>query len=210
MSRMFSRLRRPAAVMAMAAAVFSAGVLAAAPASAATLKVRYPVTGESVVKKTGSPLALGPGTLDTTVTTKPGGGDISGVLSIPPAKASFQVFGFIPVKATVTVIPTGPVTGEIKQGVITTHADAYIQLSDIWVAGIFYTPVGNECKTQNPVGMDLKSEGDFTIFNGGTVSGSYTIPEFKNCTIFAPLLSSLVSGPDNTIKLLLGKASSLP
>lgn len=210
MSRMLSRLRRPAAVMAMAAAVFSAGVLAAGPASAATLKVRYPVTGESVVKKTGSPLPLGPGTLDTTVTTKPGGGDISGVLSIPPAKASFQVFGFIPVKATVTVIPTGPVTGEIKQGVITTHTDAYIQLSDIWVAGVFYTPVGNECKTQTPVGMDLKSEGDFTIFNGGTVSGTYTIPEFKNCTIFAPLLSSLVSGPDNTIKLLLGKASSLP
>ncbi|WP_020671170.1 hypothetical protein [Amycolatopsis nigrescens] len=200
-------------VLLAAASMPAAAVLGAAPASAAVsaaIKVQYPVNGTSTVKKTGGSMTLGPGTLDTTVLTRPGGGDLTGNLALPPARTSFEAGGFIPVKATVTVIPTAPVTGVIAQGVVTTHAEAYIQLSDIWVAGIFYTPVGNECKTATPVSMDLKSTGSFTVFNGGKVAGSYTIPDFKNCTIFGPLLTSLVSGPDNTIELTLGKAIPIP
>ncbi|WP_092526018.1 hypothetical protein [Amycolatopsis arida] len=194
---------------AVLAAALGAGVLAAAPASAATIKVQYPVTGQSVIKKTGGTLELGPGTLRTTVETRTGGADLTGHLELPPAKSSFTVAGFIPVRATVTVIPTTPVTGQIVQGVVDARSEAHIQLSDIWVAGVIYTPVGNECRTERPVAMDLRSEGDFTIFDGGTMSGVYTIPDFRNCTIFGPLLSSLVSGPDNTITLELGRATPI-
>ncbi|PXY24200.1 hypothetical protein [Prauserella flavalba] len=185
--------------------MLAATVLGATPASAATFNVNYPVTGESVVAKTGSTLELGPGTLSTTVTTRTGGADLTGTLQLPPSQASFSVAGFIPVRATVTIIPTGPVTGTLVQGVVNAHAEAYIQLSNIWVAGVFYTPVGKECRTEQPVSIDMVSESNFTVFNGGTVSGTYTIPDFDNCTIFSWLLSSLVSGPDNTISLDLGR-----
>ncbi|WP_040405994.1 hypothetical protein [Amycolatopsis nigrescens] len=200
---------RRAALGFAGAAVLLAG-LPAAPASAAEIKVSYPVSGTSMVKKTGSALELGPGTLAATVTTKPGGGDVKGVLNLPPAHASFAVAGLIPVQATVTVLPTGPATGEIKQGVLTSRAEFDLKLSDIWVGGIFPIPVGGECKTEQPVSVDLKSEGAFTVFGGGAVAGSYTIPDFENCTIFAPILSPLISGPDNTIKLTLGKPTPIP
>ncbi|WP_246258028.1 hypothetical protein [Amycolatopsis anabasis] len=206
MKRRFRTFGRRSALASVTAAVaVTASLLTAAPASAATIKVTYPVSGTTTVKKTGSSLELGPGTLAATVTTKTGGGDVVGTLNLPPAHAEFTVAGLIPVKAKVTVIPTGPATGEIKQGVLTSHAEAYMQLSDIWVGGIFPIPVGDECRTEQPIALDLKSEGSFTVFAGGTVAGTFTIPDFKNCTIFAPILNPLISGPDNTIKLTLGK-----
>ncbi|WP_158888887.1 hypothetical protein [Amycolatopsis anabasis] len=203
-SRAKSVRRAVLGIIGVATAV-AASVLGAAPASAATINVTYPVTGTTVIKNNGSTLPLGPGSMKTTVVTRTGGGDLTGTLDLPPTRSTFTVGGIIPAKATVTIIPAGPVTGKIEQGVVTAHSDVYIQLSDIWVAGIFHTPVGNECRTETPVGMDLKSEGAFTVFNGGTVAGTYTIPDFANCTIFGPLLSSQVSGPGNTISLLLGK-----
>jgi hypothetical protein len=185
--------------------MLTVALLGALPASAATISVTYPVTGSTAIKKNGSTLPLGPGTLKSTIVTNATGADLTGTLDLPPSKSSFTVAGFIPVQATVTVIPAGPVSGTLSQGVVTAHSDVYIQLSDIWLAGIFYTPVGDECRTKTPVSMDLRSEGGFTVFNGGTVAGTYTIPDFANCTIFGPLLSSQVSGPDNTISLQLGK-----
>jgi hypothetical protein len=204
--RRFSPLRNRIAVLAVTVlAVLSGSVLVAAPASAATIGLTYPVSGTSSIKKTGSTLELGPGTLSATVVTNSTGGEVTGTLSLPPSKSSFTIIGIVPVSATVTVIPAGPATGTIKQGALTAHAEAYIQLSDISVAGILPLPVGDSCRTKDPVAMDLQSQGAFTVFAGGNVSGAYTIPDFDNCTIFGPILSSLISGPDNAITLTLGK-----
>ncbi|RZQ64925.1 hypothetical protein EWH70_07555 [Amycolatopsis suaedae] len=189
-----------------ATVALGASVLSAAPASAAELKLTYPVSGTSIVAKTGGELKLGPGTLKSTVTPKPGGGDIVGDISLPPSQATFEVVGFIPAKATVTVLPTGPAVGEIKQGALTARSSFNLQLTDIWVGVI--PMIGAKCTTAEPVVVDLKSTGSFTVFNGGNLEGVYTIPKFGGCPVLDAALSSMISGPDNKLTFTLGKPTT--
>jgi len=42
---------------------------------------------------------------------------------------------------------------------------------------------------------------DPDIFLKGSMSGKYTIPAFKNCGLLTPVLTALVSGPDNPLNV---------
>jgi hypothetical protein len=199
---------RTAAVVAAAGATMS--VVTAVPASADVVQipVGYTVTGNTVVKKTGSAMTLGPGNLDGNliIDDQTGSVGLNANLTLPPSQANISlVSGLFKIKAKVKITPTGPATGTLADGTLTTHAQANMEIYDIWagllVPVIPLPTVPGSCKASKPLELDLVAK-DVDIFAPKfTVSGTYTIPDFKNCFIADLALGALVSGPGNTISL---------
>jgi hypothetical protein len=200
--------RTIAGIGVLAAGVAVAMVVTSGPAFAdTTLTVSYPINGSTFIQKTDSTMTLGPGTLTTTadLTT---GQITGGTLSLPQASGSFEELGIIPVTATTEFIQSGPITGTINldTGAVQATADVTIQITSLNVAGL-NVPVGSGCETVTPATIALSSTSGFSILNGGTVTGTYTIPPFLNCDLEAPVIDLTIPGPGNTISLTLGTAS---
>jgi hypothetical protein len=208
------RTRKNGRKWARAAAVTAAAGIAlsvvAVPASADVVEipVGYAVTGTTVVKKTGSAMKLGPGNLDGALIIDDVTGSVGlrANLTLPPSQANISlVSGLFKIKAKVKITPTGPATGTLADGTLTTHAQANMEIYDIWagllVPVIPLPTVPGSCKASKPLELDLSAK-DVDIFAPKfTVSGTYTIPDFKNCFIADLALGALVSGPGNTISL---------
>ena len=56
--------------------------------------------------------------------------------------------------------------------------------------------------------ITLTSQPGFNALTGGTVSGTYTIRRFAHCLLATPLINLTLPGPDSTISLTLGAATS--
>src|SRR3984893_1613302 len=192
-----------------AAAVAGIG-LSAAPALASrstpadqVFKLTFPVTGSTFIKKVNSSISLGPGTLASTadLTTS----TLTATLTLPPATGSFKELGFIPVTATTKMIQVGQATGtfNFNANTVTTTATDILQLTSLNVGGI-NIPVGNSCKT-SPAAITVTSQPGFTFGTGGTLGGTYTIPNFRHCGLATLLINLTLPGPGNTISLTLGK-----
>ncbi len=197
------------AVLTSATAVVLGGV-AVVPASADVIEipVSYSVAGTTTVKKTGSTMKLGPGTLkgNLIIDDQTGSVGLSADLSLPPSQADISlVSGLFRVKATVKVIPLGPATGTIADGTLTTHAKANMEISNIWVgliAPVIPLPtVPGACRTKTPVDLNLVAPNIDITSPTISIAATYTIPEFGNCFIADLALGALVSGPGNTISL---------
>lgn len=206
-----ARAARGATVTALAGFV-TAVMVATTPAvaSAATvLKVRYPVHGSTTIKAANASVTLGPGTLRSRVNLSTGA--VTASLNLPPATGSFKELGLIPVTATVAFIQDGPTTGKVNlsTGAVTTMSNITLQITSLTVAGL-PVPVGPACESASPASVALASQPGFSIVNGGTVSGTYTIPPFANCGLITPVLNLTITGPGNTISLTLGKAHVIP
>jgi hypothetical protein len=199
------RPRLAAAVVATLAA--GAAVAAAAgPASAGTiLKAKYKVTGSTYIKAPNFTLDLGPGRLVSRldVTT----GKLTARLSLPNATGSFTQLGIIPVTSTTQFINDGPTTGRLnlQTGAVRTKSKITLRIVSLTVAGLS-VPVGNSCETKDPVVVRLASKPGFNAAEGGTVAGSYAIPDFAHCGLATLLINQTIPGAGNTITLKLGKA----
>jgi len=194
------------------AGLLALATIAATPAaaSAATvLKVRYPVNGSTFLKAANATVPLGPGALRSRVNLTTGA--VTASLNLPPATGSFKEFGLIPVTATVAFIQNGPTTGKVdlNTGAVTTMSSITLQITSLSVGGL-PVPVGPSCESATPASVALASEPGFSIVNGGTVSGTYTIPPFAGCGLITPVLNLTITGPGNTISLTLGKAHVIP
>ena len=206
-----TRAARGATVAALAGLV-AAFTIAAAPAASAAgtvIKVKYPVHGSTFLKAANATVKLGPGTLKSRVNLSTGA--VSASLSLPPATGSFKELGLIPVTATVAFIQNGPTTGKVdlNTGAVATTSSITLQITSLSVAGL-PVPVGPACESATPASVSLASQPGFSIVNGGTVSGTYTVPPFANCGLITPVLNLTITGPGNTISLTLGKAHVLP
>jgi hypothetical protein len=204
------KTRRIATIAVAGLSAAALGVVAPSSASAEpVIRVDYPVSGSTTIKATGSTMQLGPGKLATSLDL--GTGDLSANLSLPPAHGEFKQFGLIPVSVTTTMIEEGPTTGKVdlNTGATTSTSKVTLKLSNLKMAGI-PLPVGDNCKTKTPATITLNSGADWDVLNGGTMSGTYTIPEFQNCLLATPLINLTVPGPDNTITLKLGAATVPP
>jgi hypothetical protein len=178
----------------------------AAPASAqSSVTVKYPVTGSTLLKKVDATAELGPGTLKSTVNLS--NGSLTATLTLPPATASFEELGLVPVTATTAFINDGPTTGTVNldTGAVTTTSHITLQVTSLSVAGI-PVPVPSGCESASPATVKVDSQPGFTIVNGGNLSGTYTVPPFAHCGLLTPVLNLTIPGPGNTITLTLGKA----
>jgi len=208
-------MRRRLALLAASAAAAVAGIAAATPALASpaaptapsdsTVSVSYPVTGSTFIKAIGGAIDLGPGTLSTTadLTTS----TLTGTLTLPPATGSFKELGLIPVTATTEMIQDGTATGTVNftTNAVTTTATDTIKLTSLKVAGVPIL-VGPSCET-SPATISVSSQAGFNVLNGGTLSGTYTIPPFAHCGLATLLINLTLPGPGNTISLTLGKGT---
>lgn len=194
-------------LLATATAVATLG-LAATPAHAddPTLTATYPINGTTHINSTNSDLALGPGTLGATLDLVTG--SIVGSITLPPSTGSFTEFGVIPVQATAQFTESEPTTGtaDLVTGAVTTVSHVNIRLTSLKVAGIPVL-VGDHCQTSSPAVINLASEPGFNVLEGGVVSGTYTIPDFQNCLLAAPIINVIIPGAGNTISLTLGPAT---
>lgn len=197
---------RRIAVTAVAGVLAISGVIASAGAASADtfLKASYPVTGSTYIKAPNFNLALGPGTLASTVDVTTG--SLTANLKLPDATGSFNDLGLIPVTATTQFINNGPTTGKIdlNTGVVHTTSRITLRIVDLKVAGIDM-PVGSSCQTATPVTVKVTSQSGFNILQGGNLGGSYTIPQFANCGLETLLINLTIPGSGNTITLTLGK-----
>ncbi len=191
------------------AGLFAAVAIAATPAAASatdtTLTVRYPVNGSTFLKAANATVTLGPGALRSKVNLTTG--KVTASLNLPPATGSFTELGLIPVTATVAFLQNGPTTGTINlsTGAVSTMSSITLQITSLSVSGL-PVPVGPACESATPASVALASQPGFSIVNGGTVSGTYTVPPFAHCGLVTPVLNLTITGPGNTISLTLGKA----
>ncbi|MCG3756853.1 hypothetical protein [Amycolatopsis sp. Poz14] len=204
-----SRIARIGVLAAAAATAVSLDSAVPASATEIPIPISYSVTGSTVVKKTGSTLDLGPGSLagNLLVDDQTGAVGLNANLQLPPATAHISLLaGGFKIKAKVTVTPTAPATGTLANGTLTTHETANMEISDIWagpIVPVFPVPtVPGSCTTVKPIDLTLTAA-NVDITKPITLTGNYTIPDFKNCFIADLALGALVSGPDNTISLTL-------
>jgi hypothetical protein len=218
-----SHLRRWRIVVAAASASLLAGVLLATPAGAdpdPTLTDAYDAVGTTHIGSINADVPIAFTTLTETLDVNTLQ-IVDGSLPIAPQQVSFQALGFIPIRSTVSLIETSPVTGSITPtengNVITSKVSYTIKLSDVAVNVLgVWVPlfVGNNCRTINPVTISASSPPGqyFDILDGGTVTGKFTIGNFRDC---APLqlpdifgigslpINALVPGTNNTATIQL-------
>ena len=192
-------------------AVPAARAHAAVPVSAAVpadsrITATYPATGSTYLKALGSTVALGPGTLSSTVDRSTSA--VTATLTLPPATVSFKEFGVIPVSATTEFIQDGTATGtaSLSDNTVTATLRVTLKITSLSIAGL-PIPVGSQCQTTAPATITVSSQPGFNLLSGGTLAGTYTIPQFSHCGLETFLINLTVPGPGNMITLTLGQAT---
>lgn len=206
-------MRRKVAAIAVTLTAGAAAVaFTVGPAKADTvIDASYPVSGTTHINSTDSDLSLGPGTMSASIDLSQSPIAITGSMSLPSSTGSFDLIGFVPVTATVSFVPVGQVTGSLvsgalTDGVVSATAQYTLQLTDLKVAGID-VDAGPACETATPATITVTSPTDFNATLGGTLTGTYTIPDFKNCGPLGSetwLINDVIPGSGNTISLDLG------
>jgi hypothetical protein len=141
---------------------------------------------------------------------------------LPPVRATFLAFRFVPVTATLTVTEVRPITIRSASGItappypITVRATTTvaIRISDVDVNGVPLA-IGPHCRPVSTARLTLIGHGDntipprgYTVPTGGPLSGRLTIPAFTDCGVsenLDPLLTGSISGPGNFVLMTQGK-----
>lgn len=199
------RVRKASVLLAAAVAAAAVGTTGSPASAATTLSATYPITGSSHINSTDSELPLGPGSLHAIADLDTGA--VTAEVSLPPATGSFKELGIIPVTATVELTESEPTTGtlDLDTGGMQATSHITLRLTRLTIAGL-PAPVGNHCETVRPAEIPLASEDGFSVLQGGTVSGTYTIPPFDHCLLNTALINLTIPGAGNTLTLALGPA----
>ncbi|MGH3376306.1 MAG: DUF6801 domain-containing protein [Actinoallomurus sp.] len=145
-----------------------------------------------------------------------------GERKLPPAKATFLTFGFMPTTATLELTEVDKnieidshsfFDGTQFQELSTVTSQLSIRVHDVLVNGE-PLDVGPHCESVTPMAVTLKGKSpDYTVNTGGPLTGMVTIPPFSGCGVgedLNPLLTASISGPDNFIKLTQGVPCTRP
>ncbi len=129
---------------------------------------------------------------------------LTATFTIPPIKQTITVLG-LPVQVSGSLTPTGPASGKVSltnEGVLSESAagSAFMKVGSISL-GFLRVPIG--CTTSEPIALPLSvSEPVNQLASGGfTTKTEVTVPPFSGCGLFGPILTSLMSGPENSITL---------
>jgi hypothetical protein len=147
----------------------------------------------------------------------------AGEHKLPPVKATFLAFGFMPTSATMELTEPPGTNIEIDshsffdgtdfQELSTVTSDLSIRVHDVLVNGQ-PLDVGPRCESANPMTVILKGKSpDYTVNTGGPLIGTATIPPFSGCGVgedLDPLFTASISGPGNFLKLTQGMPCTRP
>lgn len=141
---------------------------------------------------------------------------------LPPVRATFLAFRFLPVTATLRIIELTPIKIVSVSGItappypLTVHATSTvaISVSNVDVNGVPLA-VGPRCHPVSSVRLVLLGKGTntlppkgFTVETGGPLTGNLTIPPFTGCGVTENLdavLTGSISGPRNFLRMTQGK-----
>ncbi|PCG83754.1 hypothetical protein CIB93_22770 [Streptomyces sp. WZ.A104] len=148
--------------------------------------------------------------------------DYEGRRQLPPTKATFLSFGFMPTTATMTLEQVGPPAAIHTHTVTNTPtypeettvtAQLSLRLSDVEVNGV-PLDVGPDCRTERPFEQVLRGYGQsypragYLVAYGGSLTGYAHIPPFKGCgvgedldPVFTAAISSVGGKADNYTKM---------
>ncbi|MDQ8045701.1 MAG: DUF6801 domain-containing protein [Solirubrobacteraceae bacterium] len=176
---------------------------APAPSTGDVTKIDYgySLTGAATLKNLVSGgLPLG-GTIGAHLTLP--SGDFTGDLALTQTTGNLRALGILPVVATVQLLPTGPVTGSLRNGILNATANVDIHLRSVTLAGIPLVS-GANCRALNTSVINLKSTASFfQPLSGGTLAGSFAISDLVGCGPLNGIVSPLTKGGGNAIALQL-------
>lgn len=180
-------------------------MLTALPANADTIDIDYDVNGSTHIASTGSDITLGPAVMHSYAA---GVGTFTGEMELPGTRTEFKLLGFVPVTADVNFEPVGDgaTTGEVTaaDGRVELYSTTqyYVRLSNI-KASIFPLFAGSNCRTSEPVTIDADTPEDesFDVFEGGVLTGDYSIGTFEHCGPSTWLINQIIPGDGNTVEL---------
>lgn len=131
------------------------------------------------------------------------------------ARSTFLTFGFMPTTATIEMSQPekGLVDLSIATGKLTVTGEMEIRITDASING---TPMrlGPNCRSRTPAKIEAVGGKDYgNPLVGGSINGSFNIPEFTGCGVgedLSRILSGAVSGPGNLLKLVQGPVCAPP
>ena len=135
--------------------------------------------------------------------------------ALPPSKATFLAFGFVPVSATMQLTEIGTINIiSIGAGFSLTSNTVWSQVSlrvhDVKVNGV-PLPVGPHCGASKPILLKLSGDPTghppYALQTGGPLTGNITIPKFTGCGVgqnLNPIFNASIAGPKNFVLLTQG------
>jgi hypothetical protein len=133
-------------------------------------------------------------------------GSIVGDMKVPDLTMKMKLFGLVPVTSIVRLVPVGQTVGKADLGAgkiqaTTTFTIEVVRASSDLTPNLNLVPAG--CTTSAPSAATLYNTAPLDLSKPIPLEGTYTVPSFKNCGILTPLLTHLLSGPGNTLKISL-------
>lgn len=201
MGRLPRRLLLAATTLLVAGGVTAVAIQPALADQIVTLNFAN-VTGTTLLAKPKVTATIPKSTINTQVNLT--AGTLTGQAQIPDLTVHMTLLNLVPVTSTVSIVPTGNLTGtvDLAKSKLTTTTTFTIAVRNVHVdavPGLNLVPSG--CKTKSPTTATLSNTTPIDIVNGETVSGTYTIPSFTHCGLTTPLLTQLLSGPNNVMTL---------
>jgi hypothetical protein len=198
------QLRRTLVTAATTLMVAAAGAAIAQPAHADTIfNLNYPhTTGSTFLAK---PKVTAPIPTSTVmIAADLDTGTLTGTAQISDLTVHLNLAGLVGTTATVSIVPAGGLTGSfnLTTATITTTTRFTIAVRNVHLdatPGINLVPSG--CRTRTPTSATLNNTTPLQVFGSTTVSGTYTVPGFTHCGLLTPLLTLLLSGPNNVLTL---------
>jgi len=194
-------VRRSALVAALCVAPAGATLATVIPAgtasasSASGIPVNYVVNASTTLAKLHQTVVVPPGTFKGSVSIP--GFNLTGVLKLPPASDTIALAGVGLVTATFKLAETQPVTGVVDLSNLTVTATSTFNVKVVSVdpLGLPINLVGNSCATSKPISVTFS--GKFSFGGASTFSGTYTIPQLRNCGALTTALNLVIPGPGN-------------
>ncbi|MEU4420909.1 hypothetical protein AB0F81_09795 [Actinoplanes sp. NPDC024001] len=198
-------LRRTIMLAATALLGAAATITVATPAQAAPIAINFNnVTGTTHLAKPNVDVAVPTSSVQTLIDLDTN--TVTGSANLADLTAKMKLAHLIGTTSTVKIVPVGGLTGTIDLGasklsttttftlqVVDVHQDAFPRIN----------LVKQGCRTVRPSTLTLNNTSPVELFKPITMEGTYTIPPFKGCGLLTPLLTLLLSGPNNTMKLTL-------
>jgi Family of unknown function (DUF6801) len=133
---------------------------------------------------------------------------------MPEVSSSLLPFGFVPTTAKLQLTQTGLGFADVRLHP-TNPAFSSATVTGTYVARLYGATVngvaldlGPNCRTATPIDVDVFGKPPtYLLTGGGPLSGMVTIPPFTGCGVtedLDPLITGLVSGPGNFVKLTQG------
>ncbi|SDI46988.1 hypothetical protein SAMN05192558_104325 [Actinokineospora alba] len=166
------------------------------------IEVRYRLRGSTTVAKLQAPVRL-TGGLDAKF--DPATSAFKADLRLNKSSIRFDLFGFLPVSASLDFQPQGDTTGTFTDGVVRSNSKVKIGVANLRLFGMPISRTTGGFLSSTPADISLTSAPGFDPVKGGTLSGTYTIPLFAGSPQFAPTVNALVAGPGNTVSITLNK-----